>query len=334
MGKLPSEKKRKLVTRRRAATNPDFGKRPEDRDPEQHIKYGVINLDKPSGPTSHEVVSWVKRMLKLRRAGQGGTLDPKVTGILPIMLEESTKIAKVFLLTGKEYVCLMRTHEAVKKDKIERTMKELTCEIYQRPPVKSAVKRQLRTRTIYYMDLLEVDERDVLFKVGCEAGTYIRKLCYDMGEIMGTGANMFELRRTKSGPFREDTLVSLHDVIDAYTFYKEDGNDKYLREAIQSVEVAVGFLPKVIVRDSAVDAVCHGAELAVPGISKLDTDIEVGDMTALFTLKDELIGIGKSTMDTKAMLVEDSGIAINIKRVIMKPGTYPKMWKGKTPKDD
>ncbi|MEE8402835.1 MAG: RNA-guided pseudouridylation complex pseudouridine synthase subunit Cbf5 [Candidatus Hydrothermarchaeaceae archaeon] len=327
MGRLPSEVKRKLVTKRKASTDPDFGKRPEERSPEEHIKYGVINLDKPAGPTSHEVVSWVKRMLGLKKAGQGGTLDPKVTGVLPITLEESTKIARTFLLAGKEYLCVMRLHDDMKRGRIERVLKELTCEIYQRPPVKSAVKRQLRTRTIYYMDLMEMDGRDVLFKVGCEAGTYIRKLCYDVGEILGCGAHMLELRRTKSGPFTGETTVTLHDVIDAYAFYKEDGTDKYLKEAILPVERAVEFLPEVILRDSAVDSLCHGADLAVPGISKLDTDINIGNLAALFTLKGELVGIGKAVMDTKTVLIEDSGIALNTKRIIMKPGTYPKMWK-------
>lgn len=177
------------------------------------------------------------------------------------------------------------------------------------------------------MNLLEVDGRDVLFKVGCEAGTYIRKLCYDLGEIVGCGAQMLELRRTKNGSFTEENAVTLHDVIDAYAFFKENGTDKYLKEAILPAERAIDFLPKVIVRDGAVDAVCHGADLAVPGISKLDTDINVGDLTAMFTLKEELIGLGKAVMDTKTMLIEDSGISINTKRVIMKPGTYPRMWK-------
>jgi H/ACA ribonucleoprotein complex subunit 4 len=327
MGKLPSDVKRKLIIRHKASTDPDYGTRPEERSPEERIKYGMINLDKPSGPTSHEVVSWIKNIFDLRKVGQGGTLDPKVTGVLPVALDESTKIARAFLLAGKEYVCLMRLHDEVEKGDLKRVLGELTTEIYQRPPVKSAVKRQLRTRTIYFMNLLEIDGRDVLFKVGCEAGTYIRKLCTDIGEILGCGAHMLELRRTKSGPFTEENSVTLHDIIDAYTFYKEDGTDKYLKETILPVEKAIDFLPKVVVRDSAVDALCHGAGLAIPGISKLDADINVKDLVALFTLKEELIGLGKAAMDTKTMLIESSGIAINTRRVLMNPGTYPKMWK-------
>ncbi len=327
MGKLPSDVKRKLITKHKASSDPDYGKRPEERTPEEHIRHGVINLDKPSGPTSHEVVSWIKNIFDLRKVGQGGTLDPKVTGVLPVALDESTKIARAFLLAGKEYVCIMRLHDEVEKRDLKRVLGELTTEIYQRPPVKSAVKRQLRTRTIYYTYLLEMDGRDALFRVGCEAGTYIRKLCTDIGEILGCGAHMLELRRTRSGPFTEEDSVTLHDVKDAYTFYTEDGTDKYLKETIIPVEKAIDFLPKVLVRDSAVDALCHGANLAVPGISKLSSDMDQKDLVALFTLKEELIGLGKAAMDTTAMLTEDSGIAINTRRVLMNPGTYPKMWK-------
>ena len=196
---------RKLITKAKATTDPGFGKRPMERSIEEHLSYGVINLDKPRGPTSHEVAAWVKGILKIKKAGHGGTLDPRVNGVLPITLEESTKIVKVLLNAGKEYVCAMRLHSDSSRHKIGEALSKFVGEIYQRPPVKSAVKRQLRTRRIYYINLLEVDNRDVLFKVGCEAGTYIRKLCHDIGEVLGLGAHMLELRRTKSGIFDEST---------------------------------------------------------------------------------------------------------------------------------
>jgi H/ACA ribonucleoprotein complex subunit 4 len=330
MNRLPFEVERKLIVKYRASTNPEYGKKPEDREIREYIKYGIINLDKPSGPTSHEVVSWVKRILEVKKAGHGGTLDPKVTGILPIALEESTKVVQTLLPAGKEYVCLMRLHGEVKEEKLRQVFKEFEGKIYQRPPVKSAVKRKLRTREIYYIEIQEIEGRDVLFKVGCEAGTYIRKLCHDIGEVVGTGAHMVELRRTKSGSFQEKDVVTLHDVIDAYYFWKEEGNEEFLRKTIQPVEKAMEYLPKIVVRDGAVDALCHGADLAVPGICELDADINQEDTVALFTLKGELIGIGKAKMNTRDMLVEDTGIAVKTKRVLMKPGVYPRMWKTKT----
>ncbi|MFQ6136452.1 MAG: RNA-guided pseudouridylation complex pseudouridine synthase subunit Cbf5 [Candidatus Hydrothermarchaeales archaeon] len=327
MPKLPLEVERKLIVKSRSAADPKFGKKPEERSIEEHLKYGVINLDKPSGPTSHEVVSWVKNILGVGIAGHGGTLDPKVTGVLPIGLEESTKVVQVLLPSRKEYACVMRVHDDISDKRIKKVSEEFIGEIIQRPPVRSAVKRELRKRRIYYLDIFEVDGRDVLFKVGCEAGTYIRKLCHDIGEALGCGAHMVELRRTKSGAFTEDNLVTLHDVTDAYHFWKENGIEGPIREVVMPVERAVDYLPKIVIRDSAVDAICHGADLAVPGISKLDSKIEKGSLVAIFTLKDELVAIGRALMETKDILINDSGIVVNTTRVIMKPDTYPRMWK-------
>lgn len=317
---------RKLISKARAHTNSAYGKRPEDRSIEEHLRYGVINLDKPRGPTSHEVVSWVKGILGLKKAGHGGTLDPRVSGVLPIALEESTKIVKVLLNSGKEYVCAMRLHSDSSRHRLEDVLSEFVGEIYQRPPVKSAVKRQLRTRRIYYIDLLEMDNRDVLFKVGCEAGTYIRKLCHDIGEVLGSGAHMLELRRTRSGVFDEGSLITLYDLADAYAFYREEEREDLLRKVVMPVEEALGDLPKVIVRDGAVDALCHGADLAIPGIVKLDSELNPGAEVALMTMKGELIAIGSALMDTKKILIEEKGIAVRTKRVIMKPSTYPMKW--------
>ncbi len=317
---------RKLITKAKAHSDSGYGKIPEDRSIEEHLSYGVINLDKPRGPTSHEVAAWVKGILKIKKAGHGGTLDPRVSGVLPITLEESTKIVKVLLNAGKEYVCAMRLHSDSSRHEIEEVLSEFTDDIYQRPPVKSAVKRQLRKRRIYHINFLEVDNRDVLFKVGCEAGTYIRKLCHDIGEVLGPGAHMLELRRTKSGVFDESTLVTLHDLADAYAFYRENGREDFLRKAVMPVEEALAHLPKVIVRDGAVDALCHGADLAIPGIVKLDSELNPGIEVALMTLKGELIAIGSALMDIKKILIEEKGIAVRIKRVIMKPDTYPRKW--------
>ncbi|RLG56803.1 MAG: RNA-guided pseudouridylation complex pseudouridine synthase subunit Cbf5 [Candidatus Hydrothermarchaeota archaeon] len=329
MGKLPFEKERKLITRRKAETDERFGKRPEERSVEEHIKYGIINLDKPRGPTSHEVVAWVKKILNVKKAGHGGTLDPKVSGVLPIAIEESTKIVQTILPAAKEYVCVMHLHGDVEKRDIKRVFKEFEGEIIQRPPIKSAVKRRLRTRRIYYLELIEFKEKDVLFRVGCDAGTYVRKLCHDIGEVLGCGAHMKELRRTKSGSFTEETLVTLHDVVDAYKFWKDYGKEEYIKKVVRPVEEALIYTPKVVIRDSAVDAICHGADLAIPGIVKVDSEIKIGDLVGIFTLKGELVAIGEALMDTKTILMEDYGIAVKTKRVLMKPSTYPRMWKRK-----
>lgn len=325
---LPADIKREIVIKdEKAETNPKWGFPPDKRPIEMHMQFGVINLDKPPGPTSHEVVAWVKRLLNLQKAGHGGTLDPKVTGVLPVALERATRVVQALLPAGKEYVALMHLHGDVPEDKIRAVMKEFEGEIIQRPPLRSAVKRRLRTRKVYYIEILEIDGKDVLFRVGVEAGTYIRSLIHHIGLALGVGAHMAELRRTRSGPFKEDeTLVTLHDLIDAYHFWKEDGIEEYFRKAIQPMEKAVEHLPKVWIRDSAVAAVTHGADLAVPGIVKLHKGIKHGDLVAIMTLKDELVALGKAKMNTQEMLTKTRGIAVDVEKVFMPREWYPKMW--------
>ncbi len=322
--------KRETLVKASDTTDAGHGCVPEKRNIEEHINKGVVNIDKTSGPTSHEVVAWVKDILHVSRAGHSGTLDPKVTGVLPIMLGDATKAVGVLLTAGKEYICVMRLHRSASKTKIMESCAEFVGTIYQRPPMKSAVKRQIRKRSIYYLEVLEIENKDVLFKVGCESGTYIRKLCHDIGEVLGTGAHMLELRRIKSGPFTEANLTTLHDLKDAHVLWEEDGIESHLRKIILPMERALEHLPKIVTRDTAVDAICHGADLAVPGILTIESDIKVEDPVTVFTLKGEAVCLGTAKMMSKQMLSAKSGIAVDTDRVLMEPGIYPKAWTHKT----
>ncbi len=330
MNLLPSEIKRETLVKSRDTTDERFGKIPSERAIEEYIQKGVINLDKPAGPTSHEVTSYVKKILNLNKAGHSGTLDPNVTGLLPVMLGDATKAVDSLLTAGKEYVCLMKLHEAVPQIRIKDIFAEFTGEIYQKPSIKSAVKRETRIRSIYYMELLEIEENNVLFKVGCEAGTYVRKLCHDIGMALGTGAHMQELRRTKTGPFREDdTLITLHDLQDAYIAWKDNGNEELLRKVIRPMEFGLLHLPRIVIRDNAVDSVCHGAPLAAPGVLTVESGIEKGDIVAVFTLKGEAVSFGKAQMKSIDIQKAATGVVATTDRVLMEAGTYPKGWKAK-----
>ena len=314
-----------IFERAEAEPSEKFGKRPEERSAEELLSCAIINLDKPKGPTSHEVVSWVKKILYANKAGHSGTLDPKVTGVLPVGVGKATKVLQVLLMGGKEYVGVMHLHEPVKEEAVLNVFKEFTTVIYQRPPVKSAVVRRVRKRKVYRMDLLEIDGKDVLFRASTQAGTYIRKLCHDIGLVLGVGANMAELRRTRVSHFTEEETVYLQDVLDAYIFYTEEGEEEELRKCLQPVEAAVQQIPKIWIQDSAVDSVCHGAELAVPGVVRLEK-VEKGAMVAVMTLKDELVALGRAAMTTKDILIRGKGIAVTTERVIMERETYPRNW--------
>lgn len=315
-----------FIVKSEDTTDYRYGYVPEKRPITHYLDYGVINLDKPIGPTSHEVVAWVKRILKLDRAAHGGTLDPKVSGVLPIALGRATRVIKFIMGAKKEYVCVMALHGEVSRSSLTNVINEFVGLIYQRPPLRSSVKRTVRTRRVYYIDLLEVANRHVLMLIGCEAGTYIRKLCHDIGEVLGCGAHMKELRRTKAGPFTEESSITLHDLADAYSYWVESGDESMLRKVVIPMERALEFMYKVYVRDSAVDAICHGADLAAPGVIKVSPKISKGDIVAMMTLKGELIALGKALASGGDMVKVDKGIVVNTERVVMRPGTYPKQW--------
>jgi H/ACA ribonucleoprotein complex subunit 4 len=324
----PWQTKRETLTKAEDTTDPEHGHKPSERPAAEYIRYGVINLDKPAGPTSHEVAAWTKKIMHLQRIGHGGTLDPKVTGVLPVTLEDSTKIVRALLHSGKEYVCVMKLHGDAEEARVKNVLAEFQDQIYQRPPLRASVKRQLRTRRIYYIDFLEKDGRNVLFRVGCEGGTYIRKLCYDIGEILGVGAHMQELRRTRAGPFTENKdLVRLHDVAYWFSEWEEKKDPAILHKFIQPMETALALIPKITVRDSAVDALCHGANLTAPGILAAETGITKEALTAVLTLKGEAVALAQALLSTEEILNLKHGTVATLQRVVMPRGTYPKVWK-------
>ena len=318
---------RRRLIKEDAETNPFFGKEPGKRSIEELLENGIVIIDKPSGPTSHQVTAWVKEILNIKKAGHGGTLDPNVTGVLPIALQNATKAIGLMHGAMKEYVCVMRLHGEVSRKKIKEVMKSFIGKIWQTPPKEAAVKRERRQRRIYYLNIIEMDGRDVLFKVGCEGGTYIRVLCKDIGKKLGVGAHMEELRRTKSGMFEEKDAIILQDLLDAYIFWKEDGYEKELRKYLRPMEELLSHLPAIIIKDSAVDAICHGADLALPGVVQVDTGIKKDSIVVIKTLKGEAVAIAKALMDTRDIMEKDKGIAADTKRVLMKKGIYPPMWK-------
>ncbi len=221
----------------------------------------------------------------------------------------------------------MQVHADVPEEEVRRVLNEFVGEIYQKPPLRASVKRETRKRTIYRLEVHEIDGRVVLFTCSCQAGTYIRKLCSDIGDVLGCGAHMRELRRTRAGPFTEQNgLVTLHELSAAQSDL-EAGNAEPMRAIIKPMEIALGTIPRIEIRDSAVDAICHGADLAIPGIVKLDSSIEKTKPIAMFTLKGEAVALGRALMTTREILDQERGVAAKTVRVLMDRGTYPPMWK-------
>lgn len=311
-------------------TDPAYGTIYDRRSMEQLLQYGIILLDKPPGPTSHETVAWTKRILDLPKVGHSGTLDPQVSGVLPLGLGEATKALGVLLYGPKEYHAICRFHTLPTKERLYEVLSEFAGKIYQRPPQRSSVRRRTRIRTIHSMKLLEQKERLALLRISCESGTYIRKLLYDIGEILGPGATMIELRRTKVNQFTEqDNLVTLHHLSDAYDTWRESGDSTLLRSMIYPVEAALSRLKSIVIRDSAVDALCHGAQLAVPGILQMSPELSRNEMVAVYTQKGEAVALAECRMTESEIRDATRGHCFETRRIIMAPDTYPRRWRTK-----
>ncbi|MCX8195497.1 MAG: RNA-guided pseudouridylation complex pseudouridine synthase subunit Cbf5 [Acidilobaceae archaeon] len=317
----------RLLVKLDEPTSEKYGRLPWQRPIEEHIKYGVINLDKPAGPTSHEVVAWAKRLLGVKKAGHGGTLDPHVTGVLPVALEKMTKVVGLVMHSEKEYVCVMQLHKAVAEEELRRATEEFVGEIYQRPPLRSNVKRAVRVRRIHKIEILEREGRLVLMRVTSDAGTYMRKLCWDIGLLLGVGAHMRELRRVRSGPFGEKDIVRMQELSEAVYAYRVEGREDLLRRAVLPGERLCCALPKVALRDTAVESIVSGAKLAAPGVALVSDRVRRGEKVALFSLKGELVGVARALMDAEEILSAERGIVAETLRVVIEPGTYPRAWK-------
>ena len=305
-------------------TDENLGKRPEERSIEELIENCMIIVDKHEGPTSHQISLWVKEIFNAKKVGHIGTLDPHVTGVLPVLLNDAVKTAPLFSKLEKEYVGIMHLHKDYDVEKLKSLIAEkFIGKIIQIPPKKSAVARKPREREVKSFDILEVNGRDILFNTKVEAGTYIRKLVWDIGVAVGIGAHMVELRRIRAGNFTEENAHSLVEIRDAFEFWKE-GDEKYLKKILIPIEFTIDHVKKVFIKDSAIEAICNGAPLYPVGIVRIQEGIVEGEMVAIMSLKNELVAIGIAKMNSKKMFEGKKGIAVRVDRVIMKKGTYKK----------
>jgi len=318
--------------RGKASTDERYGKRPTQRSMDELLACGFIVVDKPSGPSSHQTSDSVKDLVGAGKAGHLGTLDPNVSGVLPVLLGRAVKAASFLMSEDKTYVGILQFQADINEKEIRSSFGKFIGEIEQLPPVKSAVARRLRKRTIHSLEIMEIDGRNVLFRSHVQAGTYIRKLAHDIGRSSGKGAHLVELRRTDVGNIHEKSAVTLHAVSEAAWVWKENKDESALRRITLPLESVIDFIgmKRIGIIDSAVDPVCSGAQLMAPGVSSTESTINEGDTVAVMTLKDELVAFGTAAMKPEEMISEKGGVAVKTGRVIMERGIYPRWTKRMT----
>lgn len=261
------------------------------------LEFGIINIDKPSNPTSFTVSDFVRRTLKnfgVRKTSHFGTLDPKVTGVLPVALNRACKLTGFFIGEDKEYIGIMRFHEPVSLEKMKNMIKEkFTGIIKQTPPKKSSVKRVEREREVKNFKILEQSQnnegKDFLFKAEVQGGTYIRKLIDDLGKELGIGAHMLELRRVRAGIFTEDGRSNKYSSVTLYELEKaveelKKGNENLLREIIIPPEIVSEIYPSVEINEDNIQQILTGKPIKDSDLKdKRDVDkFEREDIISIF----------------------------------------------------
>ncbi len=313
MHQLPFEQvKRKLLFKRKVVIR-DLAPRTA----EQLLAFGIINVDKPSGPKSIHVVNEVRAITGQPKCGHAGTLDPITTGVLPVGLGKALKVLPVLSIAGKVYGTTMKLHGEVSRDRLEEAFKKFTGKIIQTPPRISAVARRPREREIYWAEILDVRDRVVVFEMGCQHGTYVRKWVHDLGQDLGIGAHMFALVRLQAGPLKLAGAVSLKELKENFEKYKETRRDKYIQEVVLPPEECVGHLPAVYVDDGTLDYLKHGSPVFAPGIVAVTSELKKLDVVGIFDTKSNLLAIGIAEMDAEEILEAKKGLAIKTDFVVV-----------------
>jgi predicted rRNA pseudouridine synthase len=283
-------------------------------------------IDKPRGPSSHQVTAWARDLLGLRLAGHAGTLDPNVSGLLWVGVGPALKLLPLVLEFPKRYVGAVNFHAPVPRRELDRVVAEFTGPIYQTPPVRSAVKRERRVRTIHRLTVVEVSGTKALLDVVADSGTYIRTLAVDLGEALGTGAHLEELRRVSTGPFDEGQAVPLTTLADGVAAARA-GDPGALLALLHPIEEVWREFPTIVLKDGAASAIAHGAGLAKGGILALPTPFARGARVALVTRTNTLIATGVAQHDSKELGSVRHGWVVGETRVFVDPEGYPAQWR-------
>lgn len=287
------------------------------------LEAGLVIIDKPAGITSHDVVDRVRRCVGHKRVGHAGTLDPEVTGVLPVGLGQATRVLHLLLKAGKTYDTRMRLHGEVEPEVLRTTLEALPGTIRQLPPVRSRVKRVERAREIYELHITELAGREVRFTVRCEAGTYIRKLCHDLGEQLGVGAHMAWLRRTEAGGFTLKGAITLEALAEACDRDRTQAfpavASETLAEMLHPLEAALPdatALPRMWLDDGAVPRIAQGSPLYVPGVLAYTTNVTRDCELALQTMDGLLVALGEAELDASDLAEAKRGRAAKVRRVL------------------
>lgn len=274
------------------------------------LNCSFIILDKPRGPSSHEVTAHIRKLLGVKKVGQMGTLDPKVSGVIIVGVGKAVRLLRFVDTDKKTYVGVMRTRKTpASLEEMQAEFDKFVGKITQTPPKESAVAKRARRRKVYELRARDIVVNTTLFESIVEAGTYIRVLCEAVGRRFGEG-RMIELRRTAVGSFDEAQAVRLSDIADAVWQFKERKNAVPLQKILLPAQKLLHLSP-LYVADAAVDAIGRGAPLALSDVTGAEAGIESGSWVQVKTKNERLVAIArieKGQIWPKVVLEDAAGL--------------------------
>ena len=318
----------RIIFDKDAVTNPKFGSVPSERSLDELLGSGILLVKKPRGPTSHQLTAWIRNILGITKIGHGGTLDPMATGLLTILCGRATRLTDIILKGDKRYISIIRFGRDIDSIELEELLNSLVGEIYNVPPKESAVKVQVRTRTITSLSLLDFDSssRIAAVEISCVAGTYIRTLTRDIGLLLNTSCEMLELHRDRTSIFDESMACNMHQLADAIFLWKEHNDERSLRKLLTPVETILTKIPSIMIKDGAVAALTNGAPLVRPGVVNASSGISSGSLVVISSMKGEAVAVANTSVDIDEVLNMTKGQVAVAKSVLMPTGIYPQNW--------
>ncbi len=308
-------------------TSAEHGSAPDARTIDQLLEGGFILLDKAPGPSSHQVSAWARDMFGLEKLGHGGTLDPFATGVLPLLAGKAMRLTGTILTHDKTYLAILKVNGGIDRSALDAAMSNLTGKVYNVPPEISAVRVQVRTRTISEFKILDVEGELVLVSIKCEAGTYVRTMARDLGLLLDTVVELKELRRPSSGDYSLAQSVTMQQIADAYWLWKERGDETAMRRILHPVETMLKDIPKIVVKDGAAAALSHGAPLLRPGLVSIAEGLTAKQEVQIVTQKGEVVALAQLTVTGSTIQEMKQGEVAKPHTVLMKQDTYPRSWK-------
>jgi len=308
-----------------------FGYMPQDRPIKSYVSCGCINFIKSDRFSSNQVDKSLKRILEIKNIKYRGANEIKISGNTFVLLGRAARLVHLQRKETKEFICLCKFHNEINQafSRIMKCLEIFKGILFYRPPFTTSNKARIRLCCINGSILLKYENRRhrAVLWIRSESITYIRSLCVHLGLVLGVGGHMEKARCIRAGFYYESiNKVRITDIIDAMWVFDNNKNEAFLRRVVFPLEILFTYAKRIVVKDTAVNSICFGANIMIPGIIRYENNIDIYDEVVILTMKGEAVGLGVALMSTTTFSGSDFGMVARVRKVIMPRDIYPRSW--------